>query len=861
MEVVSCVSIQSDNSSVLNMNKGDIIRVDELTTSGLWKGSIGDQKGYFNATCVSLKNPPLYLARVLYDFGLRNSETLPCCAGQYVVVIEEEVELGWAYCQLGVRFGYIPFGYIEKINFDKTSGSTKTRMTRSIREATVTVKPPTYVPCKVVAKYDYVACIGKDINFSKNDEMICLSSCENKWLYVYHPTYGLGYVPLSYVTTEDSFYHQDIHKYAIVLYDFEGDTRFHLKAEVGDIVFVDKVVASWAVISVNGEKYIFPYLYLSIFYDERELKIDERMAIVLHEYYGQNDNELSLLANEFVAILYEENNGWTLVKRRNKIGYFPTSFLFDIFDNDRYAVIINDAPALVEGEMDCHCGEIWLVESRVKNGTFIGRRGKVKSTLSVENCEIKTFEKPKIPEFDIGKERLEKATAVLELEREKRDAEEKERREEEEKKRAIQMQHKKRMEEKKFFRQTMKSSRKQKSNTLLPISNSKKHTLIDVNEIETKKALYDQTTQEGIDKPVHQFSSSVDVATLMQMQNESVKKKKKEKRKSINEVENKSENESIDTTTKESDSITEEPTNITPNDNAEHSKEDEIQNDVSPTQKDGNIDIKSIQKENIKLRNELEKVSSSQTNILKIFSLLKDELRKIGEANKSVVQQPSSDDDNELLIANQTIQTLTEQLEQTNSTLTTLQPVQQQLNEAQQLINQLTIENQNLKQRNEELQSQNVSNSQTQILIDELNDVKQKHEDTLDELSSSKKEIVNLKEELNSVNDQMDKLHLEIDALVEEKQSIECENKELKEKTKHSGSEFLKDVEEIIQQFEERHNHLKQQHEQLEKKCKRLVEASSAKKFESLKNETTSKINQYRDELRIMERKLTLVHN
>ncbi|ELP93404.1 synaptonemal complex protein, putative [Entamoeba invadens IP1] len=337
MDVVGLCQVKSTNPDALYIERGDIINVTEITTSGLWKGKSAHGSGLFSVLSTTLERPPLYQGKVLYDFVMKNSECLSVHSNDYVTVCEEDGEEdGWVFCKIGTRFGFVPKKYIERIDFTKNIGKNRMRMTQQVSVAS---HLPSRLPCKVIGKYEYVASYGKDISFHKDDEMVCLSASDNRWILVIHPEYGIGYVPLLYVTCDKSFLTMEIHKFAVALYDFEGESRFHLSAQVGDVMYVESVIGSWAIVRVNETKYIYPYSFLHVFEDENDLKISESLGFILEKFTPVNENEIEVNKNDFVVILLKETNGWTLVRHDNKVGYVPTDFIEKIDEGDRYAMI------------------------------------------------------------------------------------------------------------------------------------------------------------------------------------------------------------------------------------------------------------------------------------------------------------------------------------------------------------------------------------------------------------------------------------------------------------------------------------------------------------------------------------------
>ncbi|KAL7714374.1 SH3 domain-containing protein [Entamoeba marina] len=485
MELVASLSYHPSGLSSLAFDKGDVISVKEINETGLWKGVIGDNVGYFYVSMATFPDPPLHFARVMNNDWRNHFECLSSNIGDIVIVWEEIGK--WSYCSCGIDYGFLLTEDLDIItNLPKRQKQTGVRLTTNLGQQ------PTILPCKVTALYDYFAQSSKEITFHSGDEMICFSS-DIRWLYVQHPKYGMGYIPTSYVRCEKQIFTADINAYGVVLFDCDGDTRYHLNIQAGDVVYVEKVKGSWAIVSVGKWKYIIPYLYIKIISNE---KIDEDTAFLVYNFIGQEPNELTIRVNEFVVILLKEDNGWALVQHNDDIGYVPLSYLCNVRDGESYVLIhpieeVNDSENSESSRSQEGLGdEIWLYDCKIDEHIIQVKRKEHKMIVNTARCSVMKFEKATKKQYIEGRNRIRNQMERIESVRDAKEAFVFQQR-------ANQFQQKRQFEQKTFLRQTMKT--KKKTTPLRDLSLSPDSFLI---EIQKKQLLYESLINNNISNPV-----------------------------------------------------------------------------------------------------------------------------------------------------------------------------------------------------------------------------------------------------------------------------------------------------------------------------------------------------------------------
>lgn len=83
--VLFCVFFFLNISHFLS-RAGDVIALINTASGDWWKGSVGDQKGYFPATYVQLVSRSDVIMRALYDYAPLDSGEIPLEEGQVGVV-------------------------------------------------------------------------------------------------------------------------------------------------------------------------------------------------------------------------------------------------------------------------------------------------------------------------------------------------------------------------------------------------------------------------------------------------------------------------------------------------------------------------------------------------------------------------------------------------------------------------------------------------------------------------------------------------------------------------------------------------------------------------------------------------------
>ncbi|EDR30161.1 hyaluronan mediated motility receptor, putative [Entamoeba dispar SAW760] len=892
MEVIGYAPVETSNANCLLYEKGDVIVVNEMTNTELWKGTCNEKKGLFNITCATTSMPPLYQARALFDFESKNAECLNVKTGELVYVYEEDEENsnGWAYCQVGYRFGYVPIKYLEKVNLAKELGG-RNRMTRVNRQASMCIQLPTYVPCKVTAKYDYIATYGKDICFRKGDEMICFSTSDNRWLLVQHPVYGLGYVPLSYVQCEKSIYHVDIKKYAIILYDYEGDTRFHLKGEVGDIVFVESIIASWAVVHVNDKKYVFPSLYLHIFNNEVEMKISEPMGIVLSSFKGESPNELSIERNAFVTVLYREKNGWTLVKQGDKIGYVPTSYLEEIEEGEAYAMIMKDG----EGKKKIKKGESSTKEEDNKNEETKTKdnnekkdeaEGVIKNNEEQQKAEDKKDETTPISENNENNISIEEPNNNTQCESKKTEdtTEEIENKREEpkdelKKEEVIPI---KKGDIWKVCHVKKEICTLKRGNLKIIVKNEdieicRMEKPLNYEYEEGKKRVEESMKVIEEQLKIHEEQEREQRIAEEERKTEEIKQKRREEEKKFfrqtMQTKKKKQNKKItgfrrggfarpeqliDTSQLELTKSLYEESLSTFNQNSpkidDSSQDEKKEIMLSPEEKqlkellnssETNPEIitgviKRLIQENGKLQFQIDEIEESQRNLLKVIGVLKEELKRTRESSGNQRRFLAKEKTTEPNDMKKQIEQLKKELEEERQkNQQTQQPGPKEIPE---------IEPPEYSEEKKEIEELKLKNLELQKQIEELNNEKEK---AMNE-TKKQEDLLNSKTKENEL--EISNLKNQIALLKSELQSLESEPKQ---STGDGISQTeLKDFEDKIQKKVEE---LKTIFNKIQQENKALQQKTTSRQFELLKKETTEKLNQFKDELKIMGRKLSLL--
>ncbi|BFU19115.1 hypothetical protein CL6EHI_117840 [Entamoeba histolytica] len=584
MKVITKFNYDTENDYNLSFQEGDEIEVLEMNSDGLWKGRLNEKIGMFHISMVRFIDPPLYLAHVMQDFLWDNDECIAAYERDVVLVLKEE-DNEWSLCKKGYNTGYLPTKILKKVEYDLTPRHNKqmNRMTMGI------IPQPTILPCRCISRYDFIATSDKEVSFCEGDEMIALSS-DLKWVYVQHPENGFGYIPTNYVIFEKEIYNDIVNRYGLVIFDYNGDSRFHLNAIAGDVVYVEEVIGSWAICKVGDKKYIMPYCYIKIL-EDYDQKTAEESAFVLSNFTSEGDNELNIVRNEFVTILLNGEK-WSLVRKGNNVGYVPSSFLSTIHDGENYALISENVISLDDNNVHIKQYDIWKVLSKEDNNVKLIRGG-IETIVPLAQCDIRRFEKTIKREYEEGKKRIEETMLIKEKEIMKRDEEEREQRE-------VRYKEKKQTEQKEFIRQTM---RMKKSKTSSKINGDDF-----LKELEKKKMLYESS--ENTDMALSSFTSPLKKTMTFT---------KPTQRGNVNFLNRQHKPTTVHHEEKEEPK--EEPKNEEPKEEPKNEESIKINKSI----------FEGLIEENKQLKQQIEMIDMSQKDLLKIIFDLKDELKKIKE--------------------------------------------------------------------------------------------------------------------------------------------------------------------------------------------------------------------------------------
>ena len=886
MEVIGLQNFETTNPRLLSFSKDSQITVTEIDNAGLWNGTLDNRSGLFNINMTKPNEPPLYLALISHEFKSNNSNTLSVRKGDVVSVYSDEIEdsPGWAYCQLGNTFGYIPTSFLDKQKIEIEREKTKARITRSMRTSSMCPKMPTVLPCKAVAKFDYIALYGKDISFKKGDEMICLKAIDNRWILVQHQVYGIGYVPLNYIKTENKLYNVVVKKHAMVVYEYEGDTRFHLKADVGDVVFVERIIGTWAIIIVNQQKYVFPAFHLYIFQNELGMKIDEDMGFMLASFQGEGDNELSVEKNEFVVVMFNEENGWSLCKHNDKIGYLPTEFIERIEGGQKYALIIKECECqnenalfdfilddIGDGDLDSsinvHSGDCWAVID-MKDQTSRLKRGKIEIEINRENIAVKTCRKPNKQKYDEGKKRIDEAMKVIEEQLKLKDEAERKRREE----LKAQMEAERLKKEEEERERRLKEEEERKLQAALNSTNSK----LNENEQAEMKRILEENKQ--LQNKVNEIEENhKKLVELMNVMKEEIQKTKENAHNLNNDVNlnSSTQNPSLDASKRRTmgflskgrrsdtiDNISLDSNDLSAADKRQTNPFFQRRSGTSttaltnsqPLQTPMNDEIvkeKEKEIENLKKEiNELKEMKDKEINELKEMkdkeiNELKEMKDKEIEELKKAINESKENNQNEIEALKKERE-INQQNEKNE-----IMKMKQEIEELKKFKN----ENEQLKKQIEELKRQQQQKPTQPIQMNKSLNTKGdsmriENEKLRDELEKKENELTKEISDLKRQNE----------TLQHEKESIEIEFKNYKEKqSTYSGSvseaELMAYEEKVMMILQEKEKKWKK----IEDESAKLRQNSTSGQFDGLKRNINKKLSEYRDEITVLKRRVALI--
>ncbi|KAL7720283.1 Meiosis-specific nuclear structural protein [Entamoeba marina] len=385
MIVKAKCNVDSHCPQKLSYFKGDSITVVDRMCNGLWTGKINSQTGLFHISTVEI--PVLHKVRMQFDFLTGDSTCLKSKQGEVLSVIEVGVKMSWLYCMRGFETGYVPQNFTSVYECEETSET-----------STTIPETPSIFPVNAIVLHTYQPRSDKELSLVPNDQ-IEVFKAEKGWWYGRKGN-SFGYFPGEYVEVignEESMVDSE----AIVLFDYSSPNPNYLSAEVGDVLYVEKVVWGWAVISLDNRKFLFPLSFIA-FLTETDKILNQETAITLDDFCGGSMGLLSVRQSELLVVLSNEESGMSKCQKGDQVGLVPTSNLMLIKDGQEYLVVQKTFQARNQNEMTIIANQAWIVVKVVDKNWIIGKRNGVEGFVPRSFVKVQKFQKPLRKEINEG---------------------------------------------------------------------------------------------------------------------------------------------------------------------------------------------------------------------------------------------------------------------------------------------------------------------------------------------------------------------------------------------------------------------------------------------------------------------------
>ncbi|KAL4230549.1 Rho guanine nucleotide exchange factor 6 [Mactra antiquata] len=324
-EHIGCTSYEAvfdfkaEQSTHLSLKQGDLVRVNRKETAGWWRGTVGDQTGWFPSNYVqpSLQDniktenevqmhDDSHISSFMVKNSLeqRQSYILNEPNHRKSTPTEEEIEAEPIYCKIQPKDK-------RKSGCDRSSSTTPTKSQVEVNKDT-TYKDLT-IP--YIALYPFVARVHGELTVNKNDVILCRESDgKNGWTKARNENTGdEGYVPSTYIKkieisekVEEKTANEDKPAEAI---DIKEDRSNQL---AGTTLETD------------------PYSYKQL---EVNTNIDNKQDLVgiihkaVHTFSAEKAGDLEFEAGELITVFQILENGWWLGCKEKTVGWFPGSFV------------------------------------------------------------------------------------------------------------------------------------------------------------------------------------------------------------------------------------------------------------------------------------------------------------------------------------------------------------------------------------------------------------------------------------------------------------------------------------------------------------------------------------------------------
>ncbi|KAG8836070.1 hypothetical protein FRC18_011893 [Serendipita sp. 400] len=242
--------------SVLPVDEGDVLEVEERFTDNYWLVSVNGKTGYvlmrdFMEMSIGKK------VVAIWDRRPVPTEELSFGSGDVINVLRRHNNW-WYWGQVSNRVGLFPLTYIEPIPKGSEDGTEKENSLGRAR-----------------ALWDYEATEVRDLSLKKGNIIDILSKFhDNWWLGVFEERVGI--FPSSYVTTNlvpRVSRPPPFHPYYVrALYDLDGSAEVELNLIKGDVISIDEMYADmwWIGRGPDGRTGWLPENYIQPVLDRRD---------------------------------------------------------------------------------------------------------------------------------------------------------------------------------------------------------------------------------------------------------------------------------------------------------------------------------------------------------------------------------------------------------------------------------------------------------------------------------------------------------------------------------------------------------------------------------------------------------------
>uniref|UniRef100_A0A669P1D8 SH3 domain containing 19 n=1 Tax=Phasianus colchicus TaxID=9054 RepID=A0A669P1D8_PHACC len=280
-------------------------------------------------------------AVALHDFSAEHADDLDLRSGDTVYLLER-IDAKWYRGKCGNRTGIFPASFVQVVVDIPDDGKRK-----KIACSSQSIKGP-----RCVARFEYIGDERDELSFSEGETIILKEYINEEWAKG-ELRGASGIFPLNFVEVIEDLPEKGTggalkkkvevsspllqnnrcsEEWCEALHDFTAETKDDLSFRKGDYIqILEQVDSEWYRGRLNEKEGIFPAVFVQTCSARVEtwqsLGGRKGKAKALYDFHGENEDELSFKAGDFITELESVDEDWMSGEIQGRSGIFPKNFV------------------------------------------------------------------------------------------------------------------------------------------------------------------------------------------------------------------------------------------------------------------------------------------------------------------------------------------------------------------------------------------------------------------------------------------------------------------------------------------------------------------------------------------------------